>query len=123
MDPLLAFAETTTTELSGADAGLAIGFVLFFAVIGIIYLVWYIWLILDMNKYPEQAWVSSAQNKSLWQILWTMSSSQGATSVPSPRICQRLAIEPWGCRLPEVPRSLHTLVSTDSSDSPTIVPR
>lgn len=36
------------------------------------YLVWYIWLILDMNKYPQTAWDSSAQSKSLWQILWVV---------------------------------------------------
>jgi hypothetical protein len=68
MEALLAFAESTT--VSGGEAGLAIGLVLFFVVIGIVYLVWYIWLILDMNKYPETAWVSSAQNKQLWVILW-----------------------------------------------------
>lgn len=69
---ILAFAEpvTTTTELSGTEAGVAIGVVIVAAVIGIIYLAWYIWLILDMNKYPEQAWTSSAQNKQLWVILW-----------------------------------------------------
>ena len=70
MQPLLAFAETTTTDAAGA--GIAIGAVIFFVIIGILYLVWYIWLILDMNKYPEAAWTSSAQNKSLWQILWVV---------------------------------------------------
>jgi hypothetical protein len=67
---MLAFAETTTTDAAGA--GLAIGLVIFFVLIGIAYLVWYIWLILDMNKYPDTAWASSAQNKSLWQILWVV---------------------------------------------------
>jgi H+/Cl- antiporter ClcA len=72
MGPLLAFAEpvTTTNELSGAEAGVAIGVIIFAVVIGLVYLAWYIWLILDMNKYPEGAWVSSAQNKQLWVILW-----------------------------------------------------
>lgn len=69
---MLAFAEvtTTTTELSGTEAGVAIGVIIAAVVVGLIYLAWYIWLILDMRKYPETAWVQSAQNKQLWTILW-----------------------------------------------------
>jgi len=69
MQPLLAFAEST----SNADAGVAVVAIIFIVlgvVIGVAYLVWYIWLVLDMNKYPESAWVTSAQNKQLWVILW-----------------------------------------------------
>jgi hypothetical protein len=65
---MLAFVSESTSDAAGA--GVAIVLFLIFAVIGIAYLVWYIWLILDMNKYPEGAWVSSAQNKQLWVILW-----------------------------------------------------
>jgi hypothetical protein len=68
MQPILAFAETTTSDAAGA--GIAIAFVLFGLAIAVVYLVWYIWLILDMNKYPEGAWTASAQNKQLWVILW-----------------------------------------------------
>jgi hypothetical protein len=70
MGPMLAFAESNNLDSTGS--GIAIGAVIFFAIIGIVYLVWYIWLILDMNKYPDTAWTSSAQNKSLWQILWVV---------------------------------------------------
>ena len=73
MIPMLAFAETPTTtnvDLNGTETGVAIGVILVAVVIGLIYLAWYIWLILDMNKYPEGAWVQSAQNKQLWVILW-----------------------------------------------------
>jgi H+/Cl- antiporter ClcA len=66
------FAFASDTNLDSSGGAVAIIAVLIGVVIGIAYLAWYIWLLLDMNKQPDTAWAASAQNKSLWQILWVV---------------------------------------------------
>lgn len=68
MVPLLGFVEET--DASGGFLPIAMVFVVL--ALTIAYLVWYIWLLLDMNKQPASAWETSGQNKSLWQILWVV---------------------------------------------------
>ena len=68
MAPLFGLVEEV-----GASGGIAlILFTLLVIAISIAYLVWYIWLIIDMSKLPDDAWVASSQNKMLWQILWVV---------------------------------------------------
>jgi heme/copper-type cytochrome/quinol oxidase subunit 2 len=64
------FAFATETDASGGIFVIAV--TLLVIALTVAYLVWYIWLLLDMNKQPDGAWAASNQNKSLWQILWVV---------------------------------------------------
>lgn len=69
---------------SGADAaaaGMAIGVLLVIIVLSFVVLAWYIWLLIDMLKYPDPAWLAASQNKQLWIILWVVGLCSGASLV------------------------------------------
>jgi hypothetical protein len=61
------------SESSDASGGIvAILAVLIVVAISVAYLAWYVWLLIDMGKQPDSAWIASNQNKQLWQILWVV---------------------------------------------------
>ena len=77
MQPLLAFADSA----SGAETGVAIGLLLAYLVVAVAILGWYIWLLVDMLKYPDEAWLNSMQNKQLWVILWVVGLCAGISLI------------------------------------------
>lgn len=86
------FAQATDTSSDAAAAGIGIALILALVAVGVIVLVWYFWLLFDMLKYPDQAWVTSAQNKQLWIILWVVGFCAGASLIIG--LIYQLAIRP-----------------------------
>jgi hypothetical protein len=63
----------TTTSTDAASTGLGIGILLVYLVLFIANYALVIYTIIDVGRHSDNAWASSGQNKSTWQILTILS--------------------------------------------------
>jgi hypothetical protein len=65
------FAQTVETS-SDASAGLGLGLSLIILLFSLALLAFHIYVLVDMLKFDDAAWLAAGQNKVLWIVLWVI---------------------------------------------------
>lgn len=69
MHPLLAQSSSSGDAAAAGIVGLTLIFFLVFGLLYVALFAWMIFAIIDVNKYPDQAWAAIGQQKQTWLIL------------------------------------------------------
>ena len=69
---MLAQVTYETSGDSAAAAGVGIVMLLIYLVVFVALLAFHIYVLVDMLKHSDAAWLAAAQNKTLWIVLWVV---------------------------------------------------